>query len=92
MNYTSSTHIQTVDDVKTFFHHLLDERRVNFHPDDDFRDYCYNADGKPMFTEQEVTVYHRLMDASFDVCEKAQVDIYGIGFEMMMDLLGRKTA
>lgn len=92
MNYTSSTHIQMVDDVETFFHHLIDERKVNFHPDDDFGDYCCYADGKPMFTEQEVIIYDRLMDESFDVCEKAQVDIYGIGFEMMMDFLGRKKA
>ena len=92
MNYTSSTHILSVEDVKTFFHHLIDERKVNFHPDDDFRDYCFYADGKPAFTEQDVTVYNRLMEESFDVCEKAHVDIYGMGFEMMMGLLGRKVA
>ena len=92
MNYTSSTHIQTVEDVKTFFHHLIDERKVNFHPDDDFRDYSFYADGKPAFTEQEANVYNRLMGEAIDVCEKAHADIYGIGFEMMMDLLGRKTA
>lgn len=92
MNYTSSTHILSVEDVKTFFHHLLDERKVNFHPDDDFRDYSFYADGKPVFTEQEAAVYNRLMEESFDVCDKAHADIYDIGFEMMMDLLGRKVA
>lgn len=92
MNYTSSTHILSVEDLKTFFHHLMDERKVNFHPDDYFRDYSYYADGEPAFTEQEATVYNRLMEESFDVCENAHADICGMGFEMMMDLLGRKTA
>ena len=39
MMYDKNSHILSVEDVKVFFHHLVDERKVNFHPDDDFADY-----------------------------------------------------
>ena len=76
-----ATHITTVADVKAFFHHLVDERKVNFHPDDDFADYVSLDDQTPTFTDEEVAVYNRLMDESFDVCEAAGVDIYELGLQ-----------
>ena len=80
MTYTAASHITSLKDVEAFFHHLVDERKVNFHPDDDFANYICLADKTPSFSEEEVTVYYRLMDESFDVCDKADVDIYDIGF------------
>ena len=80
MTYTAASHINSVKDVEVFFHHLVDERKVNFHPDDDFANYICLADKTPSFSAEEVTVYNRLMDESFDVCDKADVDIYDIGF------------
>lgn len=41
MTYTAESHIKTVSDVKTFFHHLANECRISFHPDDDFAEYTY---------------------------------------------------
>ena len=76
-----ATRITTVADVKAFFHHLVDERKVNFHPDDDFADYISLDDQTPTFTDEEVAVYNRLMDESFDVCEAAGVDIYELGLQ-----------
>lgn len=87
MNYTSFAHIKTIDDVKRFFHHLTSERKLSFHPDDDFSDYVFFSNGKPAFTTDEVKVYNRLMDESFDVCEKAHVEIYDLGFKEMAKVL-----
>ncbi len=81
------SHITSVADVKAFFHHLVDERKVNFHPDDDFADYISVKDGTPTFTEEEVAVYNRLMEESFDVCEAAGVDIYELGLEELETVL-----
>ena len=87
MTYTAASHINSVKDVEVFFHHLVDERKVNFHPDDDFANYICLADKTPSFSAEEVTVYNRLMDESFDVCDKADVDIYDIGFnELTKDM------
>lgn len=87
MTYTAASHINSVKDVEAFFHHLVDERKVNFHPDDDFANYICLADKTPSFSAEEVTVYNRLMDESFDVCDKADVDIYDIGFnELTKDM------
>ena len=81
------SHITTVADVKAFFHHLVDERKLNFHPDDDFADYISVKEGTPTFTNEEVTVYNRLMEESFDVCDAAGVDIYELGFEELQTIV-----
>ena len=83
MAYTAKSHIKSVDDVKAFFHHLVNERKLNFHPDDDFADYICYEDKTPCFSEQEVLVYNRLMEESFDVCEKANLDVYEIGLAIL---------
>lgn len=75
------SHITSVADVKAFFHHLVDERKVNFHPDDDFADYISLDDQTPTFTDDEVILYNRLMEESFDACEAAGVDIYELGLQ-----------
>lgn len=85
MNYSNKSHINTEADVKAFFHHLVDERKVNFHPDDDFADYISVKEGTPTFTEEEVAVYNRLMEESFGVCEAAGVDIYELGLEELQE-------
>ena len=87
MKVNEQSHITTVADVEAFFHHLLDERKVNFHPDDDFANYISITEGTPTFTEEEVAVYNRLMEESFDVCEAAGVDIYEIGLEELLIVL-----
>lgn len=81
MNYCENSHVRTADDVKTFFHHLVYERKVNFHPDNDFTEYVSREDKSPSFSADEVALYNRLMVESFNVCENAKVDIYEIGLK-----------
>ena len=87
MQYNKETRITSVDDVKEFFHHLVSERNLNFHPDDRFEDYVSCDDGSNTFSQEECSVYNRLMDESFDVCEKNGADIYAIGLELMQKAL-----
>lgn len=47
MTYDKDSHIKSVEDVKAFFCHLVDERKLNFHPDDDFTDYVNYEDNTP---------------------------------------------
>ena len=86
MTYSPDTHIRTEKDVKAFFHHLVDERKVNFHPDDDFADYISIDDKTPPFSNDEVSLYNRLMDECLGVCEKDVVDIYQLGLEEMCEV------
>ena len=81
------SHITSVADVKAFFHHLVAERRFNFHPDDDFADYISLDDKTPTFTDDEVILYNRLMEESFDACEAAGVDIYELGLQELETVL-----
>lgn len=90
MTYTSDSHIISVKDVKTFFHHIVSERKVNFHPDDMFEDYVSCEGGINTFTLGECAIYNRLMDKSFAVCNNEGVDIYAIGLEELQTALELK--
>ena len=92
MKYSAASHITSIMDVELYFHHLVDERKVNFHPDDDFANYVSLKDHTPTFSDKEVVIYNRLMDESFDVCEKASIDIYGIGMDEFQQLFEDKVA
>lgn len=87
MTYNIDSHIKSVEDVNTFFHHIVSERKVNFHPDDMFEDYVSCEGGINTFTLVECAVYNRLMDESFDICKKEGVDIYSIGLEELQKAL-----
>ena len=50
MIYNNKSHIKTVEDVNKFFDYLLEERRVNFHPDTPFEDYINVETREPSFT------------------------------------------
>ncbi len=89
MVYTTDSHIISVEDVKIFFHHLIEYRKLNFHSDDDFADYICYAENTPTFTQGEVSIYNRLIDESFGVCKYNGTDIYNIGFdELKNNLMG----
>lgn len=76
MKYNSESQINTVDQVKEFFDYLAMERKVNFHPDDDFSDYINLSTNEPTFNAEEVAIFNTLMDEAFEVCETNQTDIY----------------
>ncbi len=74
MQYNKDSHINNVDDVRKFFHYIVEERNVNFNSDDMFRDYIL-ADGSNAFTPEECEIYNRLVEEAFKICDKENVDI-----------------
>lgn len=78
MTYTERTKIRNVEDVKSFFHHIVYERNITFHPDDRFEEYFNLETDEPSFTPEECEIYDHLMDLCFDVCEAAGADIYDL--------------
>lgn len=91
MNHNINSHIKSVEDVKAFFHHIVSERKLNFHPDDNFADYINYGNKTPSFIEYKVTVYNRLMEESFIVCEKVGIDTYAIGLDKLQEAMYLKT-
>ena len=69
MQYNKDSHINNVDDVRKFFHYIVNERNVNFNPDDMFEDYM-SAYGANAFTPEECEIYNRLVEESFDISEE----------------------
>jgi hypothetical protein len=68
--------ITTVNDVKKFFHHLINVSGLNFHPDTPMEDYINTDTGKPTFTKEKAKQYNNLLKAAFNVCSRKGVDIY----------------
>ena len=85
MKYDSSSHITNIDEVRAFFLYLVNERGCNFHPDDDFAEYVFNADGSPMFSEEEIVFFNRLMGECFAVCADSNESIYELGMEVLKE-------
>ncbi|MGM9697900.1 MAG: hypothetical protein ACI3Y0_04585 [Prevotella sp.] len=83
MKYTVNKKIETTEDVSAFFNYLLREQKVNFHPDESFENYIDVVTREPSFTTQECKLFNRLMNESFDVCERECVNIYDIGTNVM---------
>lgn len=67
--------------------YIVEDRNVNFNPDDMFEDYML-SDGTTAFTPEECEIYNRLMEESFDICEKEEFDIYEIGLDILKKKLG----
>lgn len=91
MVINENTKMCSVKDVEAFFHHIVYDRKVNFHPDDSFEDYIDILTKEASFTSDECNIYNRLMDEAFEVCECEGVDIYEIGINELNSLV-TKTA
>ncbi|KAB2914405.1 MAG: hypothetical protein F9K23_14455 [Bacteroidetes bacterium] len=74
--------IETIEDVRLFAEQLLQEG-VNFHPDEDFRNYINRSTKLPTYTNEEAIMRNSLMEKCFEVCEHEGEDIY----EIMGDVL-----
>ncbi|MCQ2212282.1 MAG: hypothetical protein MJZ36_01445 [Bacteroidaceae bacterium] len=81
--YTEVDHIYIVEEVEAFFAHIVKERKINFHPDNNFEDYINIESHEPSFTPSECSIYNRLMDECFTICDQANVDIYEIGLKAL---------
>lgn len=79
------TKINNIDDVKIFFQNLYLEG-VSAHPDDDFNDYVNYETNEASYNMEEATLRNRLMNDSFEICEKVNVDIY----DLMMNVFFNK--
>lgn len=69
--------IKNVDDVKLFAKQLVNEG-VNFHCDEDFSNYINSETNRKTYSKQKANFRNRLMNESFQICEKNNADIYEI--------------
>jgi len=81
--YTEESHIETLDDVKVFFTFVVERLGDEWHPDDDYSFYKDSKTKEPLFTPDEIVLFNRLQAECFAVCEKADEDIYDLGWEII---------
>ena len=82
--YTQDSQITTAEEVKYFFDHIVNELDINFHPDDDFKDYVSYKAHERMMGDKQAELYNRLMDEAFNVCGD---EVYEIGSELLFKRL-----
>jgi len=73
------TQIKSIYDVQAFFKHLLDNESLNFHPDEDFRNFIHLETKLPSYSIKEAELRNKLIQDCFNVCEWDGTDIYEIG-------------
>ena len=84
--YSQNSHITTVEEVKDFFHHIVYDLEINFHPDDDFCAYINNETGESAMDDRLAALYNRLMEEAFVACNDEDT-VYEIGCELMKENL-----
>lgn len=82
MKYNSKTKISTIEDVEKFVKFIYEDLEVNFHPDDDFNDVINQETGEKSFSEVEANMYNNLVNECFNVCERENVDLYEIAYNL----------
>ena len=87
--YTQESHITSVEEVRDFFHHIVYDLGINFHPDDDFKGYVNYETGERSMDDVQAELYNRLMDEVFEVCNDED-KVYEIGCEMLKERLQMK--
>ena len=78
--YTQDFHITNAEEVKSFFHHIVYDLGINFHPDDDFKNYVSYKTGERTMYDEQAELYNRLMDEAFVVCGE---EAYEVGSELL---------
>ena len=69
-----------VDDVRAFFASLKNEHSLNFHPDNDFKEYV-DEGGQPTYTREEANQLNNNLEECFDICNEVGEDIYSLAME-----------
>jgi len=75
--------IHTISDVETFFSYLLHEESLNFHPDEDFKNYINLETALPSYSPEEAELRNSIMICCFEICENEGVEIYDIGLQLL---------
>lgn len=73
------TEIKSIYHVRALFKHLLENESLNFHPDEDFKNYIHLETKLPSYSIEEAELRNKLMQDCFNVCEREGTDIYEIG-------------
>ena len=78
--------IQNINDVKNFFKKLKSEG-LNFHPDNKFEDYINYHTKRSSYSLKEQIELNKSLYKSFIVCNKENVDIYELCWEIFVETI-----
>lgn len=85
MYYVPDFEIETIEDVKNFFTHLVKVFDLNFNPDTPFSDYIELATDKPTFTPLQCEKLDRYMQQCIDLCEEENVCVYDLALSILFN-------
>ena len=87
--YTRDSHITTFEEVKDFFRHIVFDLDINFHPDDDFKDYIDSSTGERSMNDEQTELYNRLMGEAFEAGGDED-RVYELGCDLLKERLQMK--
>ena len=64
--------------MEEFAQFLYYQKKLAFHPDDDFAEYISAESHHALFSNDEIELYNRLTDECFEICEAENEDIYEV--------------
>ena len=59
--------LKTVQDVETFFYHLLNDLKINFHVDIPFEDYINVKSKKEIMSKKQANIYHKKQTGYYNI-------------------------
>ena len=81
------TRINNSEDVIAFAKQLVNEG-VNFHPDEDFKNYINTETSEPTYSEEEAELRNNLMTQCFVTCKENGIDVYDTMSEVVLKETG----
>lgn len=82
--YSHDSHITSKEEVKGFFHHIVYDLGINFHPDEDLKNYVSYETGDRTMDDNQAELYNSLMEEAYEFCGE---EVYEIGFELLKEKL-----
>ena len=73
--------VGNLEQVRAFFRALLENERLNFHPENTFSNYVVFGGG-PAYSDEQAVHRDLLMGQSFEVCNKLNLDTCAVACQV----------
>ena len=87
MEYTKDFHIESLIDVMNFYHYMIYEKQLIIHPDKPIEENEDKVHPERTITASMAEMYNRLLEESFEFCDKNKIDVYHIAYDVLYNYL-----
>lgn len=70
-------------EIENFLHYIICDLHINFHPDNDFKEYG-------LFSDEHADLYNDYIDSAFAWCSENCIDFYELAFKVLTKAIVEK--